>query len=84
MKLKSLLWQPLVGETLRAGPVALGGVAWSDGREPCDTGRGVVRRRRELAERRFRHPRKSLRLVGVVADAALLPRRTRGLGTRHG
>ena len=32
MKLKSLLWQPLVGETLRAGPVALGGVAWSDGR----------------------------------------------------
>ena len=32
MKLKSLLWQPLVGETLRAGPVVLGGVAWSDGR----------------------------------------------------
>lgn len=32
MKLKSLLWRPLVGETLRAGPVALGGVAWSDGR----------------------------------------------------
>jgi sulfite oxidase len=32
MRLKSLLWRPLVGETLRAGPVDLGGVAWSDGR----------------------------------------------------
>jgi len=32
MRLKTLLWRPLVGETLRAGPVALGGVAWSDGR----------------------------------------------------
>jgi len=32
MKLKSLLWRPLIGETQRAGPVELGGVAWSDGR----------------------------------------------------
>lgn len=32
MRLKTLLWRPLVGETLRSGPVELGGVAWSDGR----------------------------------------------------
>lgn len=32
MRLKTLLWRPLVGETLRAGSVALGGAAWSDGR----------------------------------------------------
>ncbi|CAA9556982.1 MAG: hypothetical protein AVDCRST_MAG86-278 [uncultured Truepera sp.] len=32
MRLKTLLWRPLVGETLRAGPVDFGGVAWSDGR----------------------------------------------------
>ncbi len=32
MKLKSLLWQPLVGETLHAGNVPLGGIAWNDGR----------------------------------------------------
>ncbi len=45
MKLKSLLWQPLVGETVRAGDVELGGVAWSDGRRrvsrvavSCDSG----------------------------------------------
>ncbi len=45
MKLKTLLWRPLVGETLRAGPIALGGVAWSDGRSrvvrvevSCDRG----------------------------------------------
>ncbi len=36
MRLKSLLWRPLVGETLRAGPVDLGGVAWSDGRSRVD------------------------------------------------
>lgn len=45
MKLKSLLWQPLVGETLHAGDIELGGVAWSDGRSrvarvtlSCDSG----------------------------------------------
>ena len=32
MRLKSLLWRPLVGETLSAGPTELGGVAWTDGR----------------------------------------------------
>lgn len=32
MRLKSLLWRPLVGETLTAGPTELGGVAWTDGR----------------------------------------------------
>lgn len=32
MKLKSLLWQPLIGETLTAGDTELGGIAWSDGR----------------------------------------------------
>ena len=31
MKLRSLLWQPLIGDTLRAGPNQLGGVAWTDG-----------------------------------------------------
>lgn len=46
MKLRSLLWRPLVGETLRAGDVELGGVAWSDGRSrvgcveiSCDRGK---------------------------------------------
>ncbi len=32
MRLRSLLWRPLVGETLSAGPTELGGVAWTDGR----------------------------------------------------
>ena len=32
MRLKSLLWRPLVGETLTAGPTEIGGVAWTDGR----------------------------------------------------
>ena len=32
MRLKSLLWRPLVGETLTAGPTLIGGVAWTDGR----------------------------------------------------
>lgn len=32
MRLKSLLWRPLVGETLVAGPTEFGGVAWTDGR----------------------------------------------------
>lgn len=32
MKLRSLLWRPLVGETLTAGLTELGGVAWTDGR----------------------------------------------------
>ena len=32
MRLKSLLWRPLVGETLTAGPTEFGGVAWTDGR----------------------------------------------------
>ncbi len=31
MKLRSLLWNPLIGDTLRAGPNQLGGVAWTDG-----------------------------------------------------
>lgn len=32
MSVKSLLWQPLVGESQIAGRVQLGGVAWTDGR----------------------------------------------------
>ncbi len=31
MKLRSLLWTPLIGDTLHAGPNELGGVAWTDG-----------------------------------------------------
>lgn len=36
MGVKSLLWEPLVGETLRAGPVTLRGVAWTDGRSALE------------------------------------------------
>ena len=32
MKLRSLLWQPLIGETVCPGPTRIGGVAWTDGR----------------------------------------------------
>ncbi len=32
MKLRSLLWRPLIGETLPSGPTQIGGVAWTDGR----------------------------------------------------
>jgi sulfite oxidase len=56
MSVKSLLWQPLVGESQRAGPIALGGVAWTDGRSTvafvevsCDQGKSWQRAELESA-----------------------------------